>query len=47
MITLRKPGAILCTLALSKRSLLKVLKYNDNDNGSIKRLNWNQTLLIE
>ena len=34
MITLRKPGAILCTLALPRRGPYKVLKHHEN--GSIK-----------
>ena len=34
MITLRKPGAILCTLVLPRRGLYKVLKHHKN--GSIK-----------
>ena len=34
MITLRKPGAILCTLALPRRGPYKVIKHHEN--GSIK-----------
>ena len=34
MITLRKPGAILCTLALPRQSPCNVVKHHDN--GSIK-----------
>ena len=34
MITLRKSGAILCTLALPRRSPYKVIKHHEN--GSIK-----------
>ena len=34
MITLRKPGTILCTLALPQRGPYKVLKHHEN--GSIK-----------
>ena len=34
MITLRKPGGILCTLALPRRGPYKVIKHHEN--GSIK-----------
>ena len=34
MTTLRKPGAILCTLALPRQGLYKVIKHHEN--GSIK-----------
>ena len=34
MITLRKPGAILCTLALPRQGPYKVIKHHEN--GSIK-----------
>ena len=36
MITLRKPGAILCTLALPQRGPYKVLKHYENDTIKIE-----------